>query len=58
MKDLIQKFIDDEGGLTIVEYAVAGALIVAGAVVAFQLLGDNVTATINGIAGEIAPPAQ
>ena len=53
MKDLIQKFIDDEGGLTTVEYAVGGALIVAGAVAAFGALGDAVVARIAAITGEI-----
>lgn len=42
MKDLIQKFIDDEGGLTIVEYAVAGGLIAAAVVIAFTALGTTV----------------
>lgn len=55
MKELIQKFIDDEDGLTIVEYAVGGALIVAGAVLAFETLGDNVVARIDALAAEIAP---
>ncbi len=36
-------------GLTTVEYAVAGGLIAAAVVTAFQLLGQNVTTIINGI---------
>ncbi len=49
MKDLIQKFIDDEGGLTIVEYAVAGGLIAAGAIAAFIALGGTVSGVIGNI---------
>lgn len=44
------KFLRDEEGLTMVEYAVAGGLVCAGAVLAFQLLGTNVARIINGIA--------
>ena len=46
MKTFVMKFLRDEEGLTIVEYAVAGALITVGAVVAFGLLGDAVQTTI------------
>ena len=38
-------------GLTTVEYAVAGGILVAGIIAAFLLLGTNVTAIINDIAG-------
>ena len=57
MKKLIMKFLRDEDGLTMVEYAVAGGLITLGAVVAFQTLGtsvstriDQVDDAVNGIA--------
>jgi len=49
MKELIMKFIRDEEGLTMVEYAVAGGLITLGAVVAFQTLGGSVSTQINNI---------
>ena len=39
MKEAIVKFFKDEEGLTAVEYAIAGALVVGGAVLAFQTLG-------------------
>lgn len=39
-------FWNDEEGLTAVEYAVAGGLIVVGVVAAFQLLGANVDRVI------------
>ena len=45
-KQKIADFIKDEEGVTIVEYAVAGALIAAGTVVAFGLLRDQVIAAL------------
>ncbi|EPJ95316.1 MULTISPECIES: Flp family type IVb pilin [Pseudomonas] len=42
-------FIDDEDGLTIVEYAVAGGLITLGAVAAFITLGGNVSTAITSL---------
>jgi pilus assembly protein Flp/PilA len=49
VKDMIKTFIDDEGGLTAVEYAVAGGLIAAALVVAFKTLGASVQGIITGI---------
>ena len=60
MKDVIAKlraFLRDEDGLTMVEYAVAGALIVGVAVLAFQTLGKNVADRITAIAKCIATPS-
>lgn len=42
----IQNFIEDESGLTAVEYAVAGGLVVAGLVGAFTSLGDAADARL------------
>ena len=56
MKTKVMKFLQDEEGLTIVEYAVAGALISAAAVAAFTLLGGNVALLINYLAGIITVP--
>ena len=42
-------FIDDEDGLTIVEYAVAGGLITLGAVAAVITLGGNVSTAITSL---------
>jgi len=50
MKNQILKFLRDEDGLTMVEYAVAGGLITLGAVVAFQTLGTAVSTKISTIA--------
>lgn len=49
MKHSILKFLRDEEGLTIVEYAVAGGLIVGGVVGAFTALGATVQGVIESI---------
>jgi pilus assembly protein Flp/PilA len=49
IKTSVLKFINDEDGLTIVEYAVAGGLITLGAVAAFVTLGTNVDAAIDSL---------
>lgn len=41
VKTSVMKFVKDEDGLTIVEYAVAGGLITAAVVTAFTLLGGG-----------------
>ncbi len=50
MKDAILKFIRDEEGLTTVEYAIAGGLVGAGVIAAFNLLGTEVDRVIDQIA--------
>ncbi|MCG2582414.1 MAG: Flp family type IVb pilin [Marinobacter sp.] len=52
-KEKVVQFIRDEEGLELSEYAVAGGLIVLGAVTAFTLLGDRIELAINAIAGKI-----
>ena len=49
IKTSIRTFIKDEDGLTIVEYAVAGGLIILGAVAAFITLGGNVSTAITSL---------
>lgn len=49
IKTSVMKFIKDEDGLTIVEYAVAGGLITLGAVAAFVTLGTNVSTAITSL---------
>ncbi|NMP14883.1 Flp family type IVb pilin [Thalassotalea sp. Y01] len=46
-KELMKNFIEDESGLTTVEYAIAGALVAGSLVVAFSQLGTAVSGTIN-----------
>jgi len=53
IKAALVKFAKEEDGLTSVEYAVAGALVVAGLIGAFTALGTAVEARINALAGVI-----
>jgi pilus assembly protein Flp/PilA len=46
MKTKVMKFLQDEEGLTVVEYAVAGALVAAAVATAFTNLGTAVAAKI------------
>ena len=50
MKKQVMKFLQNEEGLTTVEYAIAGGLVGAAVIVAFRLLGTNVGLVINKIA--------
>jgi len=53
MKTAIVNFLREEEGLTMVEYAIAGALVAGGAVVAFTDLGVAVAAKINQLVGYV-----
>ncbi|MDN4545907.1 Flp family type IVb pilin [Pseudomonas sp. C32] len=57
IKASVVKFVKDEDGLTIVEYAVAGGLITALVVTAFTLLGGVVNTKIRAICNAITPAA-
>ncbi|HSE24101.1 MAG TPA: hypothetical protein VLB68_20705 [Pyrinomonadaceae bacterium] len=50
---MIKNFFKDETGLELSEYAVAAALVALAAVAAFQLLGTQIGAKINTLAGYI-----
>jgi pilus assembly protein Flp/PilA len=50
---MIKRFLRDETGLELSEYAVAAALVALAAVVAFQTLGTNIGTKINELAGKI-----
>ncbi|WP_110456940.1 Flp family type IVb pilin [Shewanella algidipiscicola] len=53
LTNLLKDFIQDESGLTAVEYAIAGGLVVGGMIAAFNLLGDNATAKIECLASAV-----
>lgn len=53
IKQAVVKFIKDEEGLTIVEYAVAGGLITLAVVGAFTALGDAVGVNIADLTGAV-----
>lgn len=50
---MFRKFMKDETGLELSEYAVAAALVAVATVAAFQLLGSNIASRINALAGFI-----
>jgi Flp pilus assembly pilin Flp len=50
----LKKFIKDQDGAALAEYAVALAVILAGTIGALQLLGGNITNVINQVAGVIS----
>ncbi|NRB23433.1 Flp family type IVb pilin [Shewanella sp.] len=53
MKQIFTDFIEDESGLTAVEYAIAGGLVVGGMIAAFNQLGTNATSKINCLASAV-----
>ena len=62
--EAVKKFINDEEGLSAVEYAIAGALVIGVAAGAFITLGTNVNDRIgtladcvDGATGDCAPAA-
>ena len=57
IKQAVVKFIKDEEGLTVVEYAVAGGLISLAVVASFGLLGGQVKAVIDQLTTAITPKA-
>jgi len=50
---MIKRFLSDETGLELSEYAVAAALVALAAVAAFTLLGGKIAGAINNLAGKI-----
>ena len=53
MKKFFVAFLQDEEGLTMVEYAIAGALVAAGCVVAFTNLGDAIVKQIGVLTTDV-----
>jgi pilus assembly protein Flp/PilA len=53
-KKALLAFLRDEEGLTTVEYAIAGGLVGAGVILAFDLLGGEVARVIDDITGALA----
>jgi len=52
---MLIRFLKDETGLELSEYAVAAALVALAAVTAFQLLGTNIGLKVNELADKIKP---
>lgn len=57
MSGFVQKYLRDESGATAVEYGLIAALVSVAAIAAMTLLGQNLTAIFNYIAGKLTPPA-
>jgi Flp pilus assembly pilin Flp len=56
--NLIKKFYDDETGAELAEYAVACAILVAIAIIVYNILGEAIQNKMNDVADDIdAPPA-
>ena len=56
--NLIKKFFDDESGAELAEYAVACAILVAIAIIVYNILGEAIQNKMIDVADEIdAPPA-
>jgi len=49
----LKAFLRDEQGLTMVEYAIAGALVAAAAAATFTNLGSSVIARITDLAADV-----
>jgi Flp pilus assembly pilin Flp len=57
--NLVKGFYKDESGAELAEYAVACALLVAIALIVFQVLGQAISNKMNDVASDIdAPPAD
>ena len=53
----INRFLSDESGAELAEYAVAVAIVVAIAIIVYQILGDAINAKMIAVTEEInAPP--
>jgi pilus assembly protein Flp/PilA len=50
---MFRKFLKDESGLELSEYAVAAALVAVATIAAFQLVGTNIGLRISTLAGYI-----
>jgi pilus assembly protein Flp/PilA len=50
MFNFVRTFLREEEGLTMVEYAIAGALVAAATVTAFTSLGSSIIARIDNLA--------
>ena len=53
IKQVLSDFIEDESGLTAVEYAIAGGLVVGGMIAAFSELGTSAKDQIDCLADAV-----
>jgi Flp pilus assembly pilin Flp len=50
---MLKRFLKDETGLELTEYAVAAALITVAIAAAFVMVGDNISVKINSLANVV-----
>jgi Flp pilus assembly pilin Flp len=56
--DLLKRFYEEENGAELAEYAVACAILVAIAIIVYNVLGQAINTKMNDVASDIdAPPA-
>ena len=55
--NMLKQFLQEEEGMEMVEWALVAVLFAVASVAAWGLLGTNLEATVNDVAGRIAPPA-
>lgn len=53
---MLKQFLQEEEGMEMVEWALVAVLFAVASVAAWGLLGTNLEATVNDVAGRIAPP--
>ncbi|MGH9677718.1 MAG: Flp family type IVb pilin [Candidatus Acidiferrum sp.] len=54
MRHLLHRFIDDQSGVTAIEYGLIASLIAVVIIVAVQLVGTDLTATFTQISSNLA----
>jgi len=57
MKNLIQRFIREEDGQDLIEYALLAAIIALGAVVGMSLLSTQINTTFSSTSNKLANPS-
>lgn len=56
MISAVQNFLDDESGVTAIEYGLIAALVAVAAVSAFTALGGKLSSVFTGISGKMTVP--
>jgi pilus assembly protein Flp/PilA len=54
MRNLLHRFLDDQSGVTAIEYGLIASLIAVVIITAVKLVGTDLTATFNAIAANLA----
>jgi len=54
MKTIVSRFMQDESGVTAIEYGLIAALVAVGIIASLGVLGDELTATFTAVSDELA----